>query len=296
MSDNTSRTRGLGRGLSSLMSDVVAQDATAGDRSSATETRPDRTVPIEKIRPNPDQPRRSFNDAALTELADSIRSKGVIQPLIVRATDDAMFEIVAGERRWRAAQKAGLHDLPVLVRDLSNTEVLQFAIIENIQRADLNAVDEATGYRQLMDRFNHTQEELASALGKSRSHIANLLRLLTLPEDVQQLMSDGRLSAGHARTLVGKENAGDLAREIIKNDLSVRQAEKLASTTRKAASPGPKLAEKDADTKTIEKELAAHLGMGVSIDHEAGVESGKLTLRYRDLGQLDDLLRLLSGD
>ncbi|MDR9482203.1 MAG: ParB/RepB/Spo0J family partition protein [Salibaculum sp.] len=296
MSDNTSRTRGLGRGLSSLMSDVVAQDATAGDRSSATETRPDRTVPIEKIRPNPDQPRRSFNDAALTELADSIRSKGVIQPLIVRATDDAMFEIVAGERRWRAAQKAGLHDLPVLVRDLSDTEVLQFAIIENIQRADLNAVDEATGYRQLMDRFNHTQEELASALGKSRSHIANLLRLLTLPEDVQQLMSDGRLSAGHARTLVGKENAGDLAREIIKNDLSVRQAEKLASTTRKAASPGPKLAEKDADTKTIEKELAAHLGMGVSIDHEAGVESGKLTLRYRDLGQLDDLLRLLSGD
>ncbi|MDR9427887.1 MAG: ParB/RepB/Spo0J family partition protein [Salibaculum sp.] len=296
MSDNTSRTRGLGRGLSSLMSDVVAQDATAGDRSSATETRPDRTVPIEKIRPNPDQPRRSFNDAALTELADSIRSKGVIQPLIVRATDDAMFEIVAGERRWRAAQKAGLHDLPVLVRDLSDTEVLQFAIIENIQRADLNAVDEATGYRQLMDRFNHTQEELASALGKSRSHIANLLRLLTLPEDVQQLMSDGRLSAGHARTLVGKDNAGDLAREIIKNDLSVRQAEKLASTTRKAASPGPKLAEKDADTKTIEKELAAHLGMGVSIDHEAGVESGKLTLRYRDLGQLDDLLRLLSGD
>ncbi len=296
MSDNKSRTRGLGRGLSSLMSDVVTQESGPPDAAPRNESRADQSVPIEKIRPNPHQPRRSFNDSALSELAESIRSKGVIQPLIVREADDEMFEIVAGERRWRAAQKAGLHDLPVLVRDLSDTEVLQFAIIENIQRADLNAVDEATGYRQLMDRFDHTQEEIATALGKSRSHIANLLRLLTLPKDVQQLVSDGKLSAGHARALVGKDNAIDLARQIIKGDLSVRQAEKLASHVKEAKAPRSKAAEKDADTKSIERELAAHLGMSVRIDHEAGGEAGKLTLNYRDLSQLDDLLRLLSGD
>jgi len=294
MSENKTRARGLGRGLSSLMSDVVTQEPTATD-GPVSKTNPDRTVPIERIRPNPEQPRRSFDEGALAELADSIRAKGVIQPLIVRETDDSMFEIVAGERRWRAAQKAGLHELPVLVRDLSDTEVLEFAIIENIQRADLNAVDEATGYRQLMDRFDRTQEDIASALGKSRSHIANLLRLLTLPQDVQAFVVDGRLSAGHARALVGKENALDLARKIIKDGLSVRQVEKLASAKRKNKAPQPQAAEKDADTKQIEKELAAHLGMPVQIDHASGAENGKLTLKYRDLAQLDDLLRLLSG-
>jgi ParB family chromosome partitioning protein len=276
------------------MSDVVTQEPTATD-GPVSKTNPDRTVPIERIRPNPEQPRRSFDEGALAELADSIRAKGVIQPLIVRETDDSMFEIVAGERRWRAAQKAGLHELPVLVRDLSDTEVLEFAIIENIQRADLNAVDEATGYRQLMDRFDRTQEDIASALGKSRSHIANLLRLLTLPQDVQAFVVDGRLSAGHARALVGKENALDLARKIIKDGLSVRQVEKLASAKRKSKAPQPQAVEKDADTKQIEKELAAHLGMPVQIDHASGAENGKLTLKYRDLAQLDDLLRLLSG-
>ncbi len=294
MSENKTRARGLGRGLSSLMSDVVTQEPTATD-GPVSKTNPDRTVPIERIRPNPEQPRRSFDEGALAELADSIRAKGVIQPLIVRETDDSMFEIVAGERRWRAAQKAGLHELPVLVRDLSDTEVLEFAIIENIQRADLNAVDEATGYRQLMDRFDRTQEDIASALGKSRSHIANLLRLLTLPQDVQAFVVDGRLSAGHARALVGKENALDLARKIIKDGLSVRQVEKLASAKRKNKAPQPQAVEKDADTKQIEKELAAHLGMPVQIDHASGAENGKLTLKYRDLAQLDDLLRLLSG-
>ncbi|PWG17059.1 ParB/RepB/Spo0J family partition protein [Salibaculum griseiflavum] len=294
MSENKTRARGLGRGLSSLMSDVVTQEPTATD-GPVSKTNPDRTVPIERIRPNPEQPRRSFDEGALAELADSIRAKGVIQPLIVRETDDSMYEIVAGERRWRAAQKAGLHELPVLVRDLSDTEVLEFAIIENIQRADLNAVDEATGYRQLMDRFDRTQEDIASALGKSRSHIANLLRLLTLPQDVQAFVVDGRLSAGHARALVGKENALDLARKIIKDGLSVRQVEKLASAKRKNKAPQPQAVEKDADTKQIEKELAAHLGMPVQIDHASGAENGKLTLKYRDLAQLDDLLRLLSG-
>lgn len=294
MSENKTRARGLGRGLSSLMSDVVTQEPTATD-GPVSKTNPDRTVPIERIRPNPEQPRRSFDEGALAELADSIRAKGVIQPLIVREADDSMFEIVAGERRWRAAQKAGLHELPVLVRDLSDTEVLEFAIIENIQRADLNAVDEATGYRQLMDRFDRTQEDIASALGKSRSHIANLLRLLTLPQDVQAFVVDGRLSAGHARALVGKENALDLARKIIKDGLSVRQVEKLASAKRKNNAPQRQVVEKDADTKQIEKELAAHLGMPVQIDHASGAENGKLTLKYRDLAQLDDLLRLLSG-
>jgi ParB family chromosome partitioning protein len=278
------------------MSDVVTQEPAQSDTVSKTESRADRTVPIEKLRPNPDQPRRSFNDAALSELAESIGSKGVIQPLIVRETAEDMFEIVAGERRWRAAQKAGLHDLPVLVRKLSDAEVLQFAIIENIQRADLNAVDEATGYRQLMDRFDHTQEDIASALGKSRSHIANLLRLLTLPEDVQALVSEGKLTSGHARTLVGKDNAHDLAKQIIKGDLSVRQAEKLANNSKEAKTKASKPWEKDADTKNIERELAAHLGMFVRIDHETGGEAGKVTLSYRDLGQLDDLLRRLSGD
>jgi ParB family chromosome partitioning protein len=278
------------------MSDVVTQEPAQSDMNVNTESRADRTIPIEKLRPNPNQPRRSFNDAALMELAESIESKGVIQPLIVRETADDMFEIVAGERRWRAAQKAGLHDLPVLVRALSDAEVLQFAIIENIQRADLNAVDEATGYRQLMDRFDHTQEEIASALGKSRSHIANLLRLLTLPEDVQDLVSEGKLTSGHARTLVGKKNAQDLAKQIIRDGLSVRQAEKLANTSKEAKTKASKSSEKDADTKNIERELAAHLGMSVSINHDSGGEAGKLTLSYRDLGQLDDLLRRLSGD
>ena len=207
-----------------------------------------------------------------------------------------MYQIVAGERRWRAAQIARLHEVPALIRDYSDTEVLEVAIIENIQRSDLNPIDEAAGYRQLMDRFGHTQEQLATVLGKSRSHIANLLRLLTLPEEVTSLLVDGRLTAGHARALVGHEDAAELARRIVKGGLSVREAEKLArvgAAPRKTA--GRSRPEKDADTVQIEQELAATLGMGVSIDHKPGQEGGTLTLRYRDLGQLDDLLRALSG-
>jgi len=198
------KSRGLGRGLSALMADV-SQDQTTAEQAR----RPDMMVPIEKIRPNPDQPRRHFDDTALEELAASIREKGVIQPLIVRRdpSREGHFEIVAGERRWRASQIAKLHELPVLIREYSDTEILEVAIIENIQRADLNAIDEAAGYKQLMDRFGHTQEQLASALGKSRSHIANLMRLLSLPEDVQDMLTAGQLTAGHARTLVGNEQA-----------------------------------------------------------------------------------------
>lgn len=296
MTEKTIKNRGLGRGLSALMSDVTAE----GDQLERPR-RPDLRLPIERLHPNPNQPRRAFPEDALAELAASIREKGVIQPLIVRAhpilTHD--FEIVAGERRWRAAQIAQLHDLPVIVRSYTDTEVLEVAIIENIQRADLNAIDEAAGYRQLVDRFGHTQDQLATSLGKSRSHIANQMRLLTLPPDVQAYVIDGKLTAGHARTLVGHPNAAELARKIIQGKLSVREAEKLlragpASTVR---SPGPRAGvEKDADTLQIESELAAALGMSVSIDHMPGEEGGRLTLRYRNLAQLDDLLRALAGN
>lgn len=292
MADKTTRSRGLGRGLSALMADVAPQDDRSAIRSA------DRAIPIETIHPNPDQPRRQFDDAALTELASSIREKGIIQPLIVRPdpADPTRYQIVAGERRWRAAQMAQLHEVPALVRDYTDTEVLEVAIIENIQRSDLNPIDEAAGYRQLMDRFGHTQENLATVLGKSRSHIANLLRLLTLPDDVRTMLVEGRLTAGHARALVGHPEAGDLARKIVRDGLSVREAEKLArSDAPPKRRPTSDRTEKDADTIQIEKELAATLGMGVSIDHKAGQEGGTLTLRYRNLEQLDDLLRALSG-
>ncbi len=294
MTEKQIKNRGLGRGLSALMADVTSE--TSPDRPR----RPDQRVPIENLRANPDQPRRSFAEDALAELAASIREKGIIQPLIVRpdATRAGGFEIVAGERRWRAAQLAQLHDVPVIVRDYSDTEVLEVAIIENIQRADLNAIDEAAGYRQLMDRFGHTQEQLAAALGKSRSHIANQMRLLSLPEDVQSFLVQGQLSAGHARTLVGHPRASELARRMIQGGMSVRDAEALV---RKASDAPPKprparaAAAKDADTVQIERELAATLGMSVSIDQTPGTEGGRLTLHYKDLAQLDDLLRALSG-
>ncbi len=288
MSDRN-RPRGLGRGLSALMSDV-AQDNDQRPR------RADLRVPVEQIRPNPNQPRRTFRLEEMEELAASIREKGVIQPLILRQTGTDAYEIVAGERRWRAAQMAQLHDVPVILRDYSDAEVLEIAIIENIQRADLSAVDEAAGYRQLMDRFGHTQEQLATALGKSRSHIANLLRLLTLPDAVQSMVSDGTLSAGHARTLVGRDDALALARKMTMDGLSVRAAERLvrepARSPRRADAASRA---KDPDTLQIEQELTAALGMSVSIDHAPGGEGGKMTLRYRSLEQLDDLLRALAG-
>ena len=297
MSDKPIKNRGLGRGLSALLSDVAHKEDTA----SADADRREVSLPIDRLHPNPDQPRRAFDPQALEDLSASIAEKGVIQPLIVRKDPnrDGHYEIVAGERRWRASQVAGLHKVPVIVRDFSDSEVLEVAIIENIQRADLNAIDEAAAYRQLMDRFGHTQEQIATGLGKSRSHIANLLRLLTLPSEVQALVTDGRLSAGHARALVGAENPMALARQIIVKGLSVRQSESLAKKASNKAEKADKKSkshtERDADTIAIENELAATLKMGVSIKHESGKESGEITLRYRNLDQLDDLLRLLSG-
>jgi ParB family chromosome partitioning protein len=296
MSESKLAKRGLGRGLSALMADL--------DLDGPAEAKPakDRTlIPIEQITANPDQPRRSFDTASLQELADSLRQRGVLQPLIVRKhpKDEGLYQIVAGERRWRAAQMAQLHELPVIIRDLSDTEVLEVAIIENIQRADLNAIEEAASYRQLMDRFGHTQEKLAEALNKSRSHIANLLRLLSLPDQVQDYLKDGKLTAGHARALITAENPAALARRVIDSDLSVRETEDLVrkqtKTTKDSASTKvSRKSEKDADTRALEADLAAQLKMAVTIDHVAD-GSGTITIGYRDLEQLDWLCQILGG-
>lgn len=297
MVDKKQKTRGLGRGLSALMSDVTQEIAPP---STQTPRRPDLFVPVERVRPNPEQPRRAFNKEALDELASSIAEKGVIQPLIVRKhpTEPDVFEIVAGERRWRASQIAQLHEIPVIIREYSDTEVLEVAIIENIQRADLNPIDEGAGYRQLMQKFGHTQEQLSSVLGKSRSHIANLMRLLNLPDGVRDYLVDGKLTQGHARALIGHEDAQKLADHIVAKGLSVRDAERLAkqglskpSSTKKAGAPS----QKDADTLQLEGELSATLKMKVTIDHKADTEGGKLSINYQNLDQLDDILRALSG-
>lgn len=295
MTDKKGKSRGLGRGLSALMADVPNEAA----RSSAEPVRAaDQFVPIEKVTPNPEQPRQSFAKEALDELAASIREKGIIQPLIVRAKG-AGYEIVAGERRWRAAQQAQLHQVPVIIRDFTDTEVLEVAIIENIQRADLNPVEEASGYRLLMDRFGHTQEKLAEAMGKSRSHVANLMRLLTLPVEVQDMLRQSLLSAGHARALITSDDPLALAQIVVKKGLSVRETERLAKsdsqpTAKKTRTTRPE-AEKDADTKALEGDLSAMLGMKVQIDHPAGQEAGAITIRYGSLEDLDTICRLLSN-
>lgn len=293
MTEGKAAKRGLGRGLSALMADLDAGEEASSDLAQ------DRSiVPIEQIVANPDQPRRSFDPAALGELADSLRQRGVLQPLIVRKhpRDASLFQIVAGERRWRAAQMAQLHELPVIVRDLSDTEVLEVALVENIQRADLNAIEEAASFRQLMDRFGHTQERLAEALNKSRSHIANLLRLLNLPDAVQDHVREGRLTAGHARALVTADNPASLARRVIDAGLSVRETEELVRRkAAPAAEAGPRPArrsgDKDADTRSLEADLSAQLGMPVSIDHKS--PAGTLTIAYDSLDGLDRLCRIL---
>ena len=287
--------RGLGRGLSALMADVNAPGAEV-----SAPTGPVTTLPVEKLIRNAGQPRRDFVEADLESLTDSIREKGIIQPLVVRPHPSigGSYQIVAGERRWRAAQRAQLHDVPVVIRDFTEVEMLEIAIIENIQRADLNAVEEAMAYRELMNKFGHTQEKLSEVLGKSRSHIANLLRLLNLPEDVLGLLRNGDLSAGHARALVPLGNASAVAKEVVANGLSVRETERLAKQgdAPKTAKPSATLpTEKDADTKALEADLSAALGAKVEILHNADKGSGTLTIRYKDLEQLDDLCGKLSG-
>ncbi|WP_412551343.1 ParB/RepB/Spo0J family partition protein [Shimia sp. MIT910701] len=290
------KQRGLGRGLSALMADVT--EDTSRQETGSAPRRADLVVPIERIEPNPDQPRRDFTPEQLEDLSNSIREKGVIQPLIVRKKAGDRYEIVAGERRWRASQMAQLHELPIIVRDYDDTEVLEIAIIENIQRADLNPVEEAMGYRQLMQKFGHTQEKVSEALGKSRSHIANLMRLLNLPDEVQVMLREGHLSAGHARALVTTDNASELARKVVKDGLSVRQTEKLAKKTGSLVEQNKKSrpkTHKDADTVALEGDLSANLGMKVAVDHVSGGENGKITITYQTLDELDELCRILTA-
>lgn len=290
------KKRGLGRGLSALMSDVTMDDTVSvGGNSTAGE----QIVPIEIVIPNPNQPRKTFVADDLDDLARSISEKGIIQPLIVRSMADGQYQLVAGERRWRAAQQANLHQVPVVVRDFTDLEVLEVAIIENIQRSDLNPVEEAMGFRQLMDKFGRTQEKMAEALGKSRSHIANVLRLLQLPNSVLELLQEGKLTSGHARALITADNPEALAKKIVAEGLSVRAVEALVKkqgsgqpTKKTPASAG---AEKDADTIALEGDLSAALGMSVALMHNQGSEAGSISIKYKSLDQLDELCRLLSG-
>lgn len=296
MADNKEK-RGLGRGLSALMADV---DLTQRDEAQPIPRGAEQKLPIERVQPNPDQPRRDFDEDALRELADSISEKGIIQPLIVRAAPGSKddYQIVAGERRWRAAQMARLHEVPVVIREFTDGEVLEIAIIENIQRADLNAVEEALGYRALQEKFGHTQEQLSSALGKSRSHIANLMRLLNLPDEVLTWLREDKLSAGHARALITANDPVGLARAVIAKGLSVRETERLAkrgeTPTKKNNDRTESKADKDADTRALEQDLAAALGMKVSIDHGPGGEAGQMIIRYGSFEDLDELCRKLS--
>ena len=294
MVERKGKSRGLGRGLSSLMGDIN-NDPISSSANSENQTL-EKLVPVEKIYPNPNQPRKTFQEEKLIELANSIKTKGVVQPLIVRKKQGTKesFEIVAGERRWRAAQRAQIHELPVIVREFTDTEVLEIAIIENVQRADLNPVEEALGYKNLMDNFNHTQEGLSKEIGKSRSHIANLLRLLNLPAEVQDFLISGKLTAGHARALVTCDNPLALAKQIISQGLSVRDAELLAKKeSLKEAKTKNKTKEKPADTIILESDLSAALKMKVSINHEEGKEKGLLSITYKTLDELDRICEKL---
>ncbi len=289
----TPRRRGLGRGLSALMGDFPAEAA-----ESPVAPRDVMTVSIAALRPNRFQPRRRFDAAGLDELVQSIREVGLLQPILVRPAgegpDGPRYEIVAGERRWRAAQKTGLHEVPVVVRALDDAAALEAAIIENIQRHDLSPIEEAEGYRRLIDEFGHRQEDIAGAVGKSRSHITNLLRLLGLPEPVRAMVDDGRLSMGHARALVGLDDAEGLARHILAKGLNVREAEALAAAAKAAAGAprAPRRSRKDADTQALEANLATALGMRVDIRHR-GEKGGAVTVHYRSLEQLDMLCQKL---
>ncbi len=281
MAEDT-RPRGLGRGLSALIGEEAPAARAEAGRSA-------RSIPIAFLRPNRFQPRKTFASEDLDDLAKSIREKGVLQPILVRpiAGEANAFEIVAGERRWRAAQMAKLHDVPVVVRELSDGESLELAIIENVQRADLNAIEEAAAYHELMDRFGYTQERLAQEVGKSRSHIANTLRLLKLPESVKAMIRDGRLTAGHARTLIGTADPEARAKAIVEAGLNVREAEARAKP---AATPARG---KDADTRALEESVANVLGLAVQIVHK-GKKGGELRIAYKTLEQLDDLISRLT--
>lgn len=283
----------LGRGLASLIgepADIPSRLPPEGEQ---------RMLGIEQLKGGRFNPRKDFREEELAELAESIRQKGLVQPIVARIDPDQpnTYEIVAGERRWRAAQKAGLHQVPVIIRELDDREVLELAIIENVQRADLNAIEEAGGYRDLVERFQYTQEQLAEIIGKSRSHVANTLRLLRLPHGVQKMVQSGQLDPGHARALIGREDAEAFALRIVAEDLTVREVEALVQENIGpvgAPSPGRKAREKDADTRAFEKELADALGLKVEIKRGSG-ESGNLVIKYGNFDQLDYIRMRLTG-
>lgn len=292
MSDDPSRKR-LGRGLAALIGDMDKPAQVAATPAIGA----DRAVPIEFVAPNPRNPRRSFSEGDLADLAQSIREHGIVQPVVVRPSGSSgRYEIIAGERRWRAAQRAELTEIPVIIREVDDRVALELAIIENVQRADLNPVEEALGYQQLIDEHNYTQADLGQVIGKSRSHVANTLRLLKLPEEIRTMLVDGALSAGHARTLVTAEEPAELARRIVEGGLSVRQAEALAQEPLR--SPGQSrgvtpAAPKDADTLALEKALSDATGLKVTISH--GQKGGELRIAYRTLEQLDEVCRRLGS-
>ena len=274
----------LGRGLAALIGDDTTEEAVMQDIRSL------RHMPVELLHASPNNPRKHFAEDDLEDLARSIREKGLLQPLVVRPRADGEYEIVAGERRWRAAQKAGIHEIPVLIRELTDGEALEIALIENIQRSDLNPLEEARAYHLLLGQFSYTQQQLAESVGKSRSHIANTLRLLNLPDSVRQQVETGKLTAGHARTLVATDSPAELAEQIIQLGLSVREAETL---TREAApktrKPKP---EKNADTRALEKSLTEAIGLKVAIDDQ-GAAGGTLSIAYKSLEQLEDVCKRL---
>jgi len=288
MNDKPTR---LGRGLAALIGDMAIVEGARVTESSGV-----KKLPVEFIMANRANPRRTFDDDQLEELTNSIREKGVMSPLLVRPSEDPnIFEIIAGERRWRAAQRAGLHEVPVIVREVDDKEALELAIIENVQRADLNPLEEAMGYGQLIEQFDYTQQDLAQVIGKSRSHVANTLRLLRLPEDVRSMVSSGTLTAGHARTLITAEDPAALAQQIVSGGLSVREAEALSQQRDLAGKkPGGSVAaQRDPDTVALERRLADALGLSVSLAH--GERGGKLEIRYKTLEQLDGICLKLTG-
>lgn len=321
MSTADMKKRGLGRGLDALFGDVKreeqsfepkikradelaqssqaaqqqAQPAVTNTAAPAPVVTGQRKIAVEKLVPGKFQPRRVFNDDTLDQLAESIAVHGVLQPLLVRPISGSMYEIIAGERRWRAAQKAQVHEVPVVIQQMDDQQALEIGLIENLQREDLSPLEEADGYQRLMDEFSHTQDMLSQQLGKSRSHVANMLRLLKLPAGVKRLLQNGAISAGHARALVGAKNADELAEMIVKRKLNVRQIEKLVQKvdTGKTKTPSQKLfVQKDVDILALEEKMAQVLGLRVSIE---GSPAGKISIEYKTLEQLDDVLARLSS-
>lgn len=297
MADESGKNKRLGRGLAALIGDSAPHPSAVPDRT----LRDSRKVPIEHLEPNPRNPRKTFGEKDLADLTESLKAKGIVQPILVRpaAGKHDRFEIIAGERRWRAAQKAGLHEAPIIIRDVTDQEALELAIIENVQRADLNPIEEAMGYDQLTAEFNYSQGELAKVIGKSRSHVANTMRLLKLPNSVKDYLAEGLLTAGHARALITVEDPAALAEIIVEKGLTVRDAEKLSQDPdaleklKGGARSSAEKPQKDADTKSLEKRLGDTLGLKVTVGHKSGKETGDLKIKYTSLEQLEELCRKL---